>query len=251
MSNDKENKADPAQAESVEEAVAGAPVAAADAPAGAPAAVVVRVAAQASDGSEDDEEEEEEAPAARPVRRMAGVCDERVWRAFVPAVFARAVDIARRVVGDDDGDVVAFVRAAIEGMSFSSESARFSALGMQLGVAGATPQCIDLLGALVRVTAKRAAVSPEYARLFASAAALEAHVLERGARVCGRTFEEVWMVVAAASARAEVWAPVARRKKGDEPDAEAVAALGRMLDPPADDVPAVRAGRRKRKREDE
>lgn len=214
---------------------------------GAPAAI--RAAPDASDSDDDA------APApthARLPRRLAGVCDEATWRLFVPAVFANAAAVARRVVGDDETDVVSFVRAAIEGMSFSSESARFSTLGIDVGVPGATPQCIDLLAGLLRVTAARAAQSGELARPFAGAAALEAHLTETGARVCALPFAQSWMVIAAASARAAAWAPVERKRKRDEPDAAAVASLAAAMGvaPAAAEAPAVRAGRAKRKREE-
>lgn len=203
--------------------------------------------------SDDSEDEEEEAPKPKEVRlprRLAGVCDEATWLKFVPAVFANVTAVAKRVVGDDDADVLPFVRAVIEGMSFSSESARFSTLGMDVQVPSATPQCIDLLGGLVRVTAKRAAHNPEYAKLFDSPAALQKHLEETGARVCALPFFQTWMVIAAASARADVWQPVMRRRKVDEPDAAAVAAYAQLLDPVPEEQPLPRAGRRKRKRDE-
>lgn len=229
-------------------------------PAGAAAApIVIRVAPPAED---DDSEEEPAAPRqARLPRRMAGVCDESTWRRFVPAVFESILSTARPVVGDDEFDLVPFVRATIEGMSFSSESARFSTLGVDLGVPGATPQCIDLLGALARVSAARATQNGEYAAHFATTAALQAHLLESGAQLCAQEFHRVWMVIAAASARTGAWAPL-RVKRGraadDDVDGEALAAMARALDggaggeARADDAPpAIRAGRRKRKREGE
>lgn len=248
----KPNAVDDAESEEVPIVIRVPPPAEGPAPAAAP----VRAAPDRNDS--DSEEEEEEAPPkqVRIPRRLAGVCDEGTWRKFVAAVFAQVVVVARRVVGDDDADVVPFVRAAIEGMSFSSESTRFSTLGMDVGVPSATPQCIDLLGGLLRVTAKRAAHNPEYAKLFAAPDALRAHLEEVGARVCALPFVQAWMVIAAASARAEVWQPVARKgRKAEEPDAEAVAALARILDPPAEEEApapaAARAGRRKRKREND
>lgn len=246
--------------------------------------IVVRVPAGDNDESSDDEppvraaqdaesESDDEEPAPKPreirlPRKLAGVCDEGTWRKFVPAVFAHVTAVARRVVGDDDADVVPFVRAAIEGMSFSSESARFSTLGMDVAVPSATPQCVDLLGGLLRVTAKRAAHNAEYAKLFDAPAALQKHLEDTGARVCVLPFTQVWMVIAAASARADVWQPVMRRRKADDPDAAAVAAYAQLLDPVPEEAPppvrrasgpleprsfgpGLRAGRRKRKREDE
>ena len=189
-------------------------------------------------------------------RRLAGVCDEGTWRRFVPAVLDKVADVARRVVGDDEFDVVPFVRAAIEGMSFSSESARFSTLGMDVGVPGATPQCIDLLGGLARVSAARATQNGEYAAHFATVAALQTHLVESGARVCALPFTESWMVIAAASARQGVWAPLRLKRKAaaeDEAEGEALAAMLRAMDgPPEEEAPKpVRAGRKKRKREEE
>lgn len=224
------------------------------------APIVIRVAPAAdADGDSDDEARPALASVRAAPRRLAGVCDEATWRRFVPAVFACVRGVARSVVGEDEFDVVPFVRAALEGMSFSSESARFSTLGMDVGVPGATPQCIDLLGGLARVSAARAAQNGEYAAHFATAAALEAHLVETGARVCALPFTESWMVIAAASARAGVWAPLRLKRKAaavdEEAEGEALAAMLRAMDgpPPAEEEAPkpVRAGRRKRKRGDD
>lgn len=212
-----------------------------------------RIAPQADDS--DDEEEEEEVPRAREVRlprRMAGVCDVATWRKFVAAVFDTVVDVSEKILLPHEHDVMPNVRAMIEGMSFSTESSKFSTLGMEVGVPGATPQCIDLLGGLMRVTAKRAASNPEYAKLFADPVTLKNHLEQVGAQVCALPHVQVWMVIAAASARAEVWNPVMRRRKADEVE---IGALARMAASVADDPvereepPLVmRAGGRGKKR---
>lgn len=218
-----------------------------------PAPACDRIAPQASD-SESESEDEPPPREIRIPRRMAGVCDRDTWRKFVNAVFDTVVDVSQKILLPHEYDVMPNVRAMIEGMSFSTESSKFSTLGMDIGVPGATPQCIDLLGGLMRVTAKRAATNPEYAKLFADVATLKNHIEQVGAQVCALPHVQAWMVIAAASARADTWTPVMRRRpRVEDIDTEPAAAPAPKVDvaPAEEEIPVVRAGRKKRKRENE